>query len=67
MNNDALISKIKKALLVLQISNFTAGLAFFAGYFLQGDILFIIAGTCMMIAVIGLQVLRKRIFAKLEQ
>ncbi|MFN4766843.1 MAG: hypothetical protein ACK5F4_02935 [Ignavibacteria bacterium] len=67
MSNDALISKIKKALLVLQISNFTAGLAFFSGYFLQGDLLFIIAGTCMMIAVIGLQALRKRIFAKLEQ
>ena len=67
MSNDALISKIKKALLVLQISNFTAGLAFFSGYFLQGDLLFIIAGTCMMIAVIGLQALRKRIFGKLEQ
>ncbi|MFN5007677.1 MAG: hypothetical protein ACK5GO_09325 [Ignavibacteria bacterium] len=67
MSNDALIGKIKKALLVLQISNFAAGLAFFSGYFLQGDILFIIAGTCMMIAVIGLQALRKRIFAKLEQ
>ena len=67
MSNDALIEKIKKALLVLQISNFTAGLAFFSGYFLQGDMLFIIAGACMMIAVIGLQALRKRIFAKLEQ
>jgi len=51
MSNDALISKIKKALLVLQISNFTAGFAFFLGDFLQGDLLFIIAGTCMMIAV----------------
>ncbi|MFM8840185.1 MAG: hypothetical protein ACKOFB_03695 [bacterium] len=67
MSNDALIGKIKKAILVLQISNFLAALAFFSGYFLQGDMLFIIAGTCMMIAVIGLQALRKRIFAKLEQ
>ncbi|MFZ9760767.1 MAG: hypothetical protein ACO3YM_00070 [Candidatus Kapaibacteriota bacterium] len=67
MSNDALIGKIKKAILVLQISNFTAGLAFFSGYFLQGDILFIIAGCCMMIAVLGLHALRKKIFAKLEQ
>jgi hypothetical protein len=67
MSNDALIGKIKKAILVLQISNFTAGLAFFSGYFLQGDILFIIAGVCMMIAVLGLHALRKKIFAKLEQ
>jgi len=66
MNNDALIGKIKKAILVLQISNFLAALAFFAGYFLQGDYLFVIAGVCMIIAVIGLQTLRKRIFAKLE-
>ncbi|MFZ9815425.1 MAG: hypothetical protein ACO3EO_09105, partial [Candidatus Kapaibacteriota bacterium] len=65
MSNDALIGKIKKAILVLQISNFTAGLAFFSGYFLQGDILFIIAGCCMMIAVLGLHALRKKIFAKL--
>jgi hypothetical protein len=41
-------------------------MAFFAGYFIQGDILFIIAGICLMIAVVGLQALRKRIFAKLE-
>lgn len=66
MSNDALIGKIKKAILVLQISNFLAGLAFFAGYFIQGDILFIIAGICLMIAVVGLHALRNRIFAKLE-
>jgi hypothetical protein len=66
MSNDALIGKIKKAILVLQFSNFLAGMAFFAGYFIQGDMLFIIAGICLLIAVVGLQALRKRIFAKLE-
>ncbi|MFM6956418.1 MAG: hypothetical protein ACKOAK_07745 [Ignavibacteria bacterium] len=66
MSNDALIGKIKKAILVLQISNFLAALAFFASYFIQGDLLFIIAGICLMIAVVGLHALRKRIFAKLE-
>lgn len=66
MSKDPLIGKIKKSILVLQMANFVAALAFFGGYFMVGDILFAVAGACMLVAFGGLFFLRKRILSKLS-
>ncbi len=65
MTNDPILGKIRRAVLILQVANGIAAIAFFWGYSVSHESLFLIAGICMIIAVIGMFFLRRRIFAKL--